>query len=203
MRIALTGGIACGKSLLSKCLNEAGVETLDADDVVHALESPGGEAADAVFSRFGTLDRAELAALCFGGTPEHKANRRALEAILFPLVRNRLLSWCGSRGVTAIAGSPRVAVIPLLFESGWNSDFDITACVSSARETQVRRMMETRGMTRGAAEARIAAQMPMDEKERLSDYVIRNDGTEEELKREARRFADFLKEKCRNEQRRV
>ncbi len=45
--------------------------------------------------------------------------------------------------------------------------------------------------------------MPMDEKERLSDYVIRNDGTEEELKREARRFADFLKEKCRNEQRRV
>ena len=200
MRIALTGGIACGKSLLSKCLNEAGVETLDADDVVHALESPGGEAADAVFSRFGTLDRAELAALCFGGTPEHLANRRDLESILFPLVRKTMLSWCGPNGVSTYVGRLRVAVIPLLFESGWNIDFDFTACISATRETQVRRMMEKRGMTREAAEARIAAQMPMDEKERRSDYVIRNDGTEDELKREARRFADFLKEKCKNEQ---
>ena len=200
MRIALTGGIACGKSLLSKCLNEAGVETLDADDVVHALESPGGEAANAVFSRFGTLDRAELAALCFGGTPAHLANRRDLESILFPLVRKTMLSWCGPSGVSTNVGRLRVAVIPLLFESGWNADFDITACVSATRETQVRRMMENRGMTREAAEARIAAQMPMDEKERRSDYVIRNDGTEDELKREARRFADFLKEKCKNEQ---
>ena len=177
--------------------------TLDADDVVHELESPGGDAAEAVFSRFGTLDRAELASLCFGPTPRHRANRRDLEGMLFPLVRNVMLSWCGPRGVSATAGSPRVAVVPLLFESGWDVDFDFVACVSASRETQVRRMMERRGMSREAAEARIAAQMPMEEKEMRSDYVIRNDGTEEELKREARRFADFLKEKCRNEQRRV
>lgn len=200
MRIALTGGIACGKSLLSRCLNEAGVETLDADDVVHDLESPGGDAADAVISRFGTLDRAELASLCFGETPEHRANRRDLEAILFPLVREVMLSWCGSSGVSSVGDLPRVAVIPLLFESGWNADFDLVACVTASHDTQVRRMMETRGMTRESAEARIAAQMPVGEKEIRSDYVIRNDGTADELKEEARKFAAFLKEKCRNEQ---
>ena len=200
MRIALTGGIACGKSLLSRFLNEAGVETLDADDVVHDLESPGGEAATAVFSRFGTLDRAELATLCFGGTDKHEANRRDLEAILFPLVRRVLLSWCDTRGVSAYVDRPRVAVIPLLFESGWNTDFDFVACVLAPRDTQVRRMMEKRGMARDKAEARIAAQMPMEEKELRSDYVIRNYGTEDELKREAVKFAAFLKEKCKNEQ---
>ena len=200
MRIALTGGIACGKSLLSKCLNEAGVETLDADDVVHDLESPGGDAAEAVFSRFGTLSRAELAKLCFGETPSHQANRRDLEAILFPLVRKVLLSWCGARGVSATGGAPRVAVVPLLFESGWNTEFDIVACVTASRDAQVRRMMERRGMTRDAAEARIAAQMPLKEKESRSDFVIRNDGTPEELKQEALSFAAYLKEKCRNEQ---
>ena len=200
MRIALTGGIACGKSLLSKCLSEAGVETLDADDVVHNLESPGGEAAPAVFSRFGTLDRAELAALCFGPGRERLSNRRDLEAILFPLVRKTMLSWCGPRGVSVVAKRLRVAVIPLLFESGWNADFDFVACVSARHDTQVRRMMEKRGMTREAAEARIAAQMPVEEKELRSDWVIRNDGTEDELKREADRFVAFLKEKCKNEQ---
>lgn len=200
MRIALTGGIACGKSLLSKCLSEAGVETLDADDVVHDLESPGGEAADAVYSRFGTLDRAELASLCFGPGEDRLANRRDLEAILFPLVRKVMLSWCGPRGVSASAGRPRVAVVPLLFESGWDADFDVVACIAASRETQVRRMMENRGMAREAAEARIAAQMPVEDKARRSAYVIRNDGTAEELKREARGLAAFLKEKCSNEQ---
>ena len=200
MRIALTGGIACGKSLLSKCLSEAGVETLDADDVVHNLESPGGEAADAVFSRFGTLDRAELASLCFGQDRGHLENRRDLESILFPLVRKTMLSWCGLRGVSVCADRPRVAVIPLLFESGWSEDFDFVVCVTASRERQVKRMMENRGMTYEAAEARIAAQMPVEEKEMRSDWVIRNDGTEDELKREADRLAAFLKEKCKNEQ---
>ena len=203
MRIALTGGIACGKSLLSKCLEGLGVETLDADDVVHDLESPGGKAADAVLSRFGTLDRAGLARLCFGGTEAHRENRRALEAILFPLVREKMLSWCGPRGVCSGGGAIRVAVIPLLFESGWDAEFDLAACISSAPETQMRRLMERRGMTRAAAQARIDAQMPLAEKERRCGYVIRNDGTEEELEREARRFADFLKERCIHEQRRV
>ena len=200
MRIALTGGIACGKSLLSKCLTEAGVETLDADDVVHELESPGGEAAEAVFSRFGTLDRAELAALCFGPGESHLANRRDLESILFPLVRKTMLSWSGPRGVSTCAGRPRVAVVPLLFETGWDADFDLVACIAASREAQLGRLMENRGMTREAAEARIAAQMPVEEKARRSAYVVRNDGTPEELMREAHRLAAFLKEKCINEQ---
>ena len=111
-----------------------------------------------------------------------------------------MLSWCGPRGVSVCADRPRVAVIPLLFESGWSEDFDFVACVTASRERQVKRMMENRGMTYEAAEARIAAQMPVEEKEMRSDWVIRNDGTEDELKREADRLAAFLKEKCKNEQ---
>ena len=111
-----------------------------------------------------------------------------------------MLSWSGPRGVSPCAGRPRVAVVPLLFESGWDADFDLVACIAASRETQLRRLMEKRGMTREAAEARIAAQMPVEEKARRSAYVVRNDGTAEELMQEARRLAAFLKEKCINEQ---
>ena len=193
MRIALTGGIACGKSLLSRYLNEAGVETLDADDVVHLLESPGGDAANAVFSRFGTLERAELAALCFGSGPEHDANRRDLESILFPLVRERLMSWCDAGDASVL----RVAVVPLLFETGWDVDFDLIACIGSDPENQIARMMERRGMSREAAEARMLAQMPVEEKMSRSDYVVVNDGSEDELKREAAKLADYLRERAK------
>ena len=183
MKVALTGGIACGKSLLSNFLRELGVETIDADDVVHELIPDPAE-------------RRRIAAEVFAD-PE---KRRALEAKIHPLVKERIDQWFDrTNGTGACPGSPgglggpvRVAIIPLLFEAHWEKNFDIICCVVSSREKQIERMMTTRGMTLTEAEARLAAQMPVEEEARRSQYVIRNDGTAEELRAEAQKLVDWL-----------
>ena len=215
-------------------MNELGVETLDADDVVHEL-LPDPE------------ERRRIAAEVFSD-PE---KRRALEAKLHPLVKEKIDTWLSlsqdgfnaetQRRVTAAqaglaicsepsrakrvpreaeslsgsgaqpqlpnsaASAPlrlcvekngiRIAVIPLLFEAHWEKNFDIICCVVSSREKQIERMMTTRGMTRAEAEARLAAQMPVEEKAKRSHYVIHNDGTAEELKVQAAAFLKFLMQK--------
>jgi dephospho-CoA kinase len=208
MKIALTGGIACGKSLLSKFLNELGVETIDADDVVHEIIPDPDE-------------RRRIAAEVFAD-PE---KRKALEAKIHPLVKERIDEWlengtAGTSGTSGTGASPsshtgpasphaknsynpsicqsvnlKIAVIPLLFEVHWEKNFDIISCVASRRESQIERMVTTRSMTRAEAEARLAAQLPVEEKAKRSHYVIRNDGTPEELKAKAKAFADWLRAK--------
>ena len=218
-RIALTGGIACGKSLLSSYLNELGVETIDADDVAHELLPDPAE-------------RRRIAAEVFADP----AKRRELEARLHPQIKARIDEFLGERdnrdnrdkrdnrdgrdnrderdsrdgrqslqSRSSRSSRPsrlsrlscpsrlRLAIIPLLFETHWDSEYDIICCVASERETQVSRMMATRGYTREEAEARLAAQLPVEEKAARSHYVIDNNGTPEELKEKAKRFVEWLK----------
>ncbi len=185
----MTGGIACGKSLLSHYLNELGVETLDADDVVHTLIPDPAE-------------RRRLAAEVFADP----AARRALEARLHPLVKARIDAWLAGASADATGRVPpsqlstlnsqlRIAVIPLLFEVHWERFFDIICTVVSSRENQLARMMTTRGYSRAEAEARLAAQLPVGEKAKKSHYVIANDGTAADLRREVEAFVAWLKEK--------
>ena len=171
MKIALTGGIACGKSLLSKFLNELGVETLDADDIVHALIPDPAE-------------RRRMAAEVFADP----AKRRELEARIHPIVKERIDEWLNGGPVSPV----RLAIIPLLFEVHWEKNFDIICCVVSSREKQIERMVTTRAMTNAEAEARLAAQLPVEEKARRSHYVIRNDGSPEDLKTQTREFIKWL-----------
>ena len=198
MGVALTGGIACGKSLVAKFLNELGVETIDADDIVHELIPDPAE-------------RRRIAAEVFADPKK----RKELEARIHPLVKARIEGWLDLRretedgredlrretedgGVSRLRSEVlRLAVIPLLFEARWEENFDIICCVRSARETQVARMMETRGYTREEAEARLAAQMPVEEKAAKSHYVIENDGTTEELKFKVAEFVTWLKERSK------
>ena len=214
MRIALTGGIACGKSTLAKFLRELGIRLLDADDVVHELEAPGGAAVPAIVARFGagvlaadgSVDRPKLAGIVFADA----AARRDLEAILFPLVRSRLRAFTSEaarRGrPPSTAPAPpstvplSIAVIPLLFESHWEGDYDIILAITSPLECQIHRMMRTRGYSRVQAEARLAAQMPVAEKAARADFVVVNDSTHEHLKDEARRLVAWLKERAKYEQ---
>ena len=180
-RVALTGGIACGKSLVARYLGELGVMTVDADDIVHELIPDPAE-------------RRRLAAEVFAD-PE---SRKALEARLHPLVKAEIsrrlaVPTEASRQPGAETGVPAIAIVPLLFEAHWDADYDIICCVASERETQVSRMVTTRGYTREEAEARIAAQMPVGEKARKSHYVIENNGSEEELKRKVEEFVNWLK----------
>ena len=182
MRIALTGGIACGKSTLAKFLRELGIRLLDADDVVHELEAPGGAAVPAIVARFGagilaadgSVDRPKLAGIVFADA----AARRDLEAILFPLVRSRLRAFTSEaarRGRPPSTAPLYIAIIPLLFESHWEGDYDIILAITSPLECQIHRMMRTRGYSRVQAEARLAAQMPVAEKAARADFVVVND----------------------------
>ena len=175
MRVALTGGIACGKSLVAKFLNELGVETIDADDIVHEL--------------IPEEERRRLARVVFN---DPKA-RAELEARIHPLVREKIETFlCPPPPLTST--SHRIAVIPLLFEAHWEGNFDIICCVSSERDLQISRMMTTRGYTREEAEARLAAQMPVEEKAEKSHYVIDNNGSSQELKLQVAEFVNWLKE---------
>ena len=196
MKIALTGGIACGKSLLSQFLNELGVETLDADDVVHEIIPDPAE-------------RRRIAADVFPD-PE---KRKELEAKIHPVVRERIDEFFDESGArdasypsirqsvnpsikqSKQSNNLKIAIIPLLFEVHWEKNFDIISCVVSKRESQIDRMVTTRLMTRAEAEARLAAQLPVEEKAKRSHYVIHNDGSPEELKAKAKAFVDWLRAK--------
>ena len=198
MRIALTGGIACGKSLLAKYLNELGVETLDADDIVHELipEPERRRIADEIF--------------------RDPTKRKELEQRIHPLVRARLAAFV-SRGTGSPQPStlnstrstrltphpspltpqlPTIEIIPLLFECHWEADYDIILCVSSPRSLQVERMTSRRGYTEEQAESRLAAQLPVEEKAARSDYVIVNGGSAENLMEEAKKLVAWLKGRC-------
>ena len=175
LQFALTGGIACGKSMAEACFMACGCRVLDADRVVHQLEAVGGAAVepirqafgDAVVTAEGAIDRAALAAMVFqdGGA------RQRLEAILHPLVRQVTADWLAQAGPNAIS----VFSAALLYECGWERDWQGVVCVAASRETQVRRMCQVRQMSRAAAEARLAAQMPLDEKTRRANWILKND----------------------------
>ncbi len=195
MKIALTGGIACGKSLFAKFLEELGIQVIDADEIVHELEAPGGAAVRPIVEAFGKsvlsadggVDRTALAARVFDDVDA----RTRLEVILFPMVRKRLLD----HEDTALT----IYVIPLLFESHWESDYDIILCIASPVGQQIDRMVRTRGYSRSHAEARLAAQLPVAEKAARSNYTVMNDSTPEHLRDEARRLVSWLKEKIEHE----
>ena len=194
MKIALTGGIACGKSLVAKFLNEFGVATIDADDIVHELIPPE--------------ERKRLARIVFNDP----VARRELESRIHPIVKARIQDFLSSpnpQSPIPIPHSPfpiphslfplppsplRLAVVPLLFEAHWDAEYDIICCVASKRETQISRMMTTRGYSRDEAEARLAAQMPVEEKALKSHYVIDNDGSAQELKLKVGAFVEWLKD---------
>ena len=175
MRIALTGGIACGKSLLAKFLGELGVETIDADDIVHEI--------------IPLEERRRIADEIF----RNPSMRKELEARIHPVVRRRLEEFA-SRPQSPGA-EPRIAIeiIPLLFECHWEGDYDIIVAVSSPRNVQIGRMVCNRGYSEEQAEARLSAQLPVEEKISRSDYVVVNDGSAENLKQEAKRLVDWLK----------
>ena len=190
MKVCITGGIASGKSLLSHYLNDLGVATVDADDIVHEL--------------IPQEERERLRSIVF----KNPEARKELEAWIHPLVRRKILSAiegvrsqesgfrCQESGVKGDCppnlSLPPIAVIPLLFEVQWEKDYDIIICILSSREKQIERMMSLRGYTREEAEARLAAQMDPAIKAAKSDYVILNDSTDEDLKAEARKLIDYL-----------
>ena len=193
--LALTGGIACGKSLFGSFLAQLGADVVDTDELVHRLHAPGGEAAKAVEHAFGPeylapdggTDRAKLARLVFS----EPSARLRLESIVHPILRASLLAW---RDAPAAPGAAplRVAQIPLLFETGWTDGWTYTATVETTSEESRLARLRARGLTDDEARARIAAQLPAAERMKRADFTVLNDGTTEDLFRKAQSLYDEI-----------
>jgi dephospho-CoA kinase len=179
-RVALTGGIATGKSYIASRLLEAGVPVVDADQLAHDAVKPGTEALEKVRRRFGSgavlasgeMDRRYVADVVF----RDEAARRDLEAIIHPVVREGIEDFFNRLPSETPFG---VADIPLLFETGREKQFEVAIVAACAPEAQIARLM-TRGATREDAERRLRAQWPIEKKVARADYVIRTDGTYEQ-----------------------
>jgi dephospho-CoA kinase len=177
MRIGLTGGIGCGKTAASACFGRQGFRVICADRLAHAaLLDPAlvreiqARWGDEVLLENGLPDRDLIAERVFAEPGE----LRWLESRIHPRIRRE---W---QEATKDGSRDWVVDVPLLFEKGWQADFDTTVAVVSPPEVQVRRLLD-RGWSRGQIQARLAAQLPVDEKARRADHVLVNDGTLEEL----------------------
>lgn len=182
MRVGLTGGIASGKSTVSRLLAEQGAVIIDADVLAREVVAKGTPGLAAVVAEFGEsmltadgeLDRPAMGALVFGD----EVARKRLEAIVHPLVHQRVAELEAS----AEAGALVVHDIPLLAEGGRADQFDAVIVVHAPEEVQVERMVRDRGWTEQEARSRIAAQASAEERLAIATHVIDNTGTHEDLR---------------------
>lgn len=175
--IGLTGGIATGKSTVSSIFRDLGAEVIDADEIARQVVVPGSPAFFEIERRFpamigpdGRLDRPKLAALIFRQPKE----RAALNAIVHPRIHQAFLA---KRAALAQRGVP-VALYDaaLLIENGLQHGMDGVILVTAPRELQIARLRQRNGLDRREAEARLAAQMPLEAKERFARWIIDNSG---------------------------
>lgn len=186
--IGLTGGIGSGKSTVARMLRAAGVDVIDADQLAREAVAPGSDGLRAVIERFGGgvlddeggLDRKKLGDIVFGDDEA----RRALNAIVHP----RVAALAAERAqALAEAGRPRaVYEVPLLFENGLDAAMQATIVVYVDEAAQLARLMARDGSSEAAARARMAAQMPLEEKRRRATYVIDNGGSLDDTARQLR-----------------
>jgi dephospho-CoA kinase len=178
MRVALTGGIATGKSSCLERFAALGAAVIDADVLAREAVAPGSAGLAVIADRFGTsvlrpdgsLDRPALGRIVF----KDATARAQLEAIIHPEVYRRITLWLANLPLgTRVA----MADIPLLFETGHEHDFERVIVAACEPEEQVRRVMARDGLTHREAHARVTAQWPIEEKARRADYVIRTDGS--------------------------
>lgn len=186
MRVALTGGIATGKSHVRARFERLGIPTVDADILARDAVAPGTVGLAAVVRRFGTdvcdadgtLNRSRVGAIVFHDPDA----RRDLEKIVHPYVREMTEQWFASLDPERVPFA--VADIPLLFESQREGYFDTVIVTACEPEAQLRRLMARDGLGEAEARQRIAAQWPLEKKIAGADYVIRTDGTFDETDRQ-------------------
>lgn len=179
--IGITGGIASGKSTVTEFLRQQGYQVIDADQVVHELQEPGGRLYQALLSAFGPdilqedgrLDRPKLGAMIFGN-PELLAQSSQIQN---QIIREELAR---RRDLLAETEAVFFIDVPLLFELQYEDWFDQIWLVDVAEETQLSRLMARNALSLEEAEKRIAAQLSLQEKRKRADVLIENNGSVEE-----------------------
>ena len=188
--IGLTGGIGCGKSLAAQYFAELGALVIDADQLARAAIERGSDGFDEVVALFGdsilkdgNIDRRALGELIF----KDPAAKKQLESIIHPFVRREF-----EEAVASLKGDQvLVYEIPLLVETGAHERFDVVITVESEMENRVARL-RGRGMHISEIEGRIAAQATREQRIEVADFLIENDGSEDELLRQVENIWDSL-----------
>lgn len=185
--LALTGGIASGKSTISRMLAEKGAVIVDADAIVREVQAPGSPVLAAIAAEFGpevlqpdgSLDRPALGARVFG----HPERLAALNALVHPAVREE----SQRRFRAALSADPGALVVydvPLLAESRGTGEWDLVVVAHAPAELRVRRLVDQRGLSEAEARARVAAQAGDDERLALADVVIDTAGDMDATRRQ-------------------
>lgn len=187
--IGLTGGISCGKSAISRILKSLGANVIDTDEIAHNLAKIGEPLYIEYLSHFGydillenkELNRRAIAIKIYNEPKE----REWINSIAHPLIKSKVeeeISRYKEMGEKAV-----VLDVPLLFEIGWEKCVDIVWVAYIPRELQIKRLKKRDRLGRANAEKRLNAQMPIEEKKKLADIVISNEGTLEDLQKEVSR----------------
>lgn len=181
LRVALTGGIGSGKSLVGEILEELGALVIDSDQLAREVIERGSPGYEEVLTAFGDsiltqgqIDRAKLAEVVF----KESDLRKKLESIIHPLVREAAEKLARNLPGGAIL----VNQIPLLVESDGAKRFDYVVTVSASEDIR-RERLRSRGLKDYEIAQRMAAQVSDAEREKIANYIIRNDGSIDELTR--------------------
>ena len=187
MILGLTGGIAAGKSTVSLLLREAGCAIVDADGISRSITEKGAPGYEAVRRTFGpsffaggVLDRRKLAKSAFASPERTKKLNDVLHPLILAEMRRQIEEYQAQNAGIIVLD------VPLLLESGLVPWCDRVAVVTCEKETRIRRAMARNNETREAVEARILRQTSDEEREKIADYLIKNDGTEQETARQVR-----------------
>ena len=180
--IALTGGIASGKTAVAELFAKLGVPVLDTDQIARDVVAPGSAVLEQIVAEFGVeildaqggLDRARMRQRVFTDPQQ----RLALEAIIHPAIRAEL-----ARRSAAAGGDYQVHVIPLLVETGRAAAYDRVLVVDCPEEAQIVRLMARDGASREQAQGILAAQVSREERLNSAHDVIENTGTLADLER--------------------
>ena len=192
--IGLTGGIASGKSAVARILQQLGAAIINADVLSREVVEPGQPAWHEIVAAFGrdvlqpdqTLDRQKLRTLIFN----NPTARKQLEAIIHPRVR--ALAEQRIREHTAAGYAVIVYEVPLLFEANIHEWLRPVILVACDVDTQRRRLEQRDRLNAASAQKHIDAQMSLEEKRRLADYVIENNGTFADLERQVREVLEKI-----------
>ncbi len=187
LRVGLTGNVGAGKSTTVSLFASWGATIIDTDVLAREVVTPGSPAlaevrrlwGDDVIAADGELDRAAMRRIVFSDTEA----RRRLEAILHPAIRERSRELF----VEAEARGDRIAigVVPLLFEAGLETEYDVVLLIDAPLEQRIERLVNKRGLSADEARAIADAQMPAQEKRTLADFIIDNDSDITSLERHA------------------
>ena len=198
MKIGITGTIASGKTTVGYLLRRRRLPVFDCDGYVRicyqknhpAFLQIAGLFPGNVLDDSGEINRQKVAGYVFSD----EDLRQKLNDVIHPYVKEGLLRFMENHAADELV----FAEVPLLFEAGWDSLFDVCCVVTCSEETAVKRMIEDRGYTEDQALERIRSQMPGEEKCRLAEFVIQNEGSIKELDIIVSRWVADLRKEVRD-----